>query len=88
MPKILAGEVVLNLSHWNYRVVSCDQGYYISEVWYDDKLNIVGHTGRDYDVVGGLHEDATEIEGNLTLVSQAFEKPILTEDGDTLRELT
>lgn len=87
MPQVLAGELVLNLSHWNYRVVSCDVGYYISEVWYDNNLNIVAHTGREYDVVGGVFEDAQGIQGNIELVSQAFEKPILVEDGDTVREL-
>jgi hypothetical protein len=77
------------MNGWNYRVIKAEkQGeiyFTISEVYYDDKDCPVGWVECKKNAL--VWEEYESLKETISLLSEAFDKPILHVVGDKLREM-
>lgn len=69
---------VPSFTHWNYRVVSSEDGYSIHEVYYKADGSIEAYT---LNPVNSYGETAEELKADLEMMLAAFNKPVLTKAG-------
>lgn len=77
--KTSKNEQIPDISHWNHRVIFEDGTFYLTEVYYNEKIKPIGWS--EPIVVGDTIEELLE---QLTLMSGACIKPVLEVKGNKL----
>ena len=69
---------------WNYRRLMTESGYAIHEVYYDEQGDIEMWSDNPISPHG---VDEEELKQDIIKMRTALTKPVLVEDGDTLKEI-